>query len=476
MFKKFMKDRTACGLDCSAQGRGGAGQRQRTITSYDGSRRAVPVALAVVAALGVASCGDPARDLAVGTVGYVQGFAGAVAADEPRAALVARDVLAAGGTAADAAVALGLTLTVTLPSSASIAGGGMCMVHDSATKTTELLDFMPPTAQASVRGMAPTQGAPVAIPTLSRGLYALSAKYGRLRWEALIAPAESIARFGEPVSRAFLQELAEAKGHVGADPVARAVFSGPTGRPIQEGELLVQLDLAGTLGRLRQHGPGVLYGGQLGREYVQAIQGMGGLLSIEALRAYGPVWAAVDSQPEGYETYYTPVSGTRGRVLPDATASASNQGPNGGATGFVVADLSGSSVACVLTTTIPFGYGKMMPGMGVMPVPPGPEPGQPALPVALGMMINTNVNELHFAMAGGGMGIEAEAARLADAVIRDERPLAEAIVDIGTGPNAAPGNLTVLSCPEGIPPNPGSCFAGVDPRGTGYGIIVNPPR
>lgn len=434
------------------------------------------LAAVVGSALVLTGCGDPARDLAVGTVGYVQGFAGVAVADEPRAALVARDVLAAGGTAADAAVALGLTLTVTLPSSASIGGGGLCLVHDSATKKTELLDFMPPDASMSVRGAVNSSGAPVAIPTLPRGLYALMAKYGRLRWESLIAPAESIARFGEPASRAFLIELTEAKAHVGADPVARAVFSGPTGRPIQEGELLLQLDLAGTLGRLRQHGPGILYSGQMGREYVQAVQGMGGILSLDALRDYSPTWEPVDSQPEGYETYYTPTSGTRGHVLPDAAATSETRGPNGGATGFVVADLTGSSVACVLTTTLPFGFGKMMPGLGLMPVPPTPRVGQPSLPMALGMMINTNTNELHFAMAGGGMGIEAEAARMAEAAIRQDQPLAAAMQDAGTGPAAAPGNLTALACPKGIPPNPGSCEIGVDPRGAGYGLIVSPGK
>ena len=105
----------------------------------------------------------------LGTVGHVTGFIGDIAGDEPQAVEVARQVLSAGGTATDAAVALDFTLAVTLPSRASLASGGVCLVYDHASQKTEVLDFTP---KASATG-AGSGNAPLAIPGNPKAMFAL---------------------------------------------------------------------------------------------------------------------------------------------------------------------------------------------------------------------------------------------------------------------------------------------------------------
>jgi gamma-glutamyltranspeptidase/glutathione hydrolase len=222
-----------------------------------------------------------------GTIGFVQGFFGGVAVDEPRAALVGRDILSSGGTAADVAVAVTLTLAVTKPSSASLGGGGVCVVHDAKTNTTETLDFL-----AGVpKSIPPGAVRPSAVPGTIRGLALLHAKYGKLDWKQLVSPAENLARFGNRVSRASAEDLRRLPPAVLQDPEFRRVFGqGRDGQLIGEGDFFKQLDLSAVLSRIRTRGAGDFYTGLLGRSFADAASKAGGGLSLSDLRNYTPKW------------------------------------------------------------------------------------------------------------------------------------------------------------------------------------------
>lgn len=231
-------------------------------------------------------------------------YFGGATADEPRAALVARDVLAAGGSAADAAVALYFTLAVTYPSTASLGGGGVCLVYnpdEDDGDATEIVEFY---AQPAATGATPPRR-PNAIPGTVRGMYALQARYGRLPWSQLLAPAESYARFGHQVSRALARDLRLAGLSLFTDPEMRKIFLHRDGSPISEGQLVHQLELGSVLSQLRIQGAGAFYTGAVARALSAQISQAGGALTIEELRAFRPTWRKTVTLPFGFHTFHT---------------------------------------------------------------------------------------------------------------------------------------------------------------------------
>jgi gamma-glutamyltranspeptidase/glutathione hydrolase len=241
--------------------------------------------LALAAALLLTACGGEER-FPETALSYGTAFYGGVASDEPRAALIARDILAQGGSAADAAVTLYLSLAVTLPSRAGLGGGGLCLVFDPAKQSVEALDFLP----RAPAGQAPPGTTPVNIPGALRGMAALHARYGLLRWEKLVAQAEALAGFNTPVSRSLARDLSRQASGLAADPGIRRIFFDQGQRPYGEGADLFQPDLAGLLSRLRLKGPGDFYTGKLAEEFTATVSAAGGWITLEDLRNFLPVW------------------------------------------------------------------------------------------------------------------------------------------------------------------------------------------
>jgi gamma-glutamyltranspeptidase/glutathione hydrolase len=380
--------------------------------------------------------------------------------------VAARDVLEAGGNAADAAVALYFALAVTFPSSASLGGGGACLIHVADAKKVEAIDFMP---RASAEGR-------LAVPGSVRGMGALHARYGSLPWAQLLGAAEQMARLGTPTSRALARELATAEAAIMQDAGIRAVFA-PGGRLLAEGEPLQQIELASVIAQIRQRGASELNSGHLANTFVDAVGSIGGRISMDSMRGAAPQFVDALSVPWGDHVLATtppPAAGgalaveliemlskgrdyagaseaekphllveamkrafaDRGRWMqpggdsadppetivaadrvaalmegysPEAPTpvSALPSAPAGGpenpwATGFVTVDRTGLAVACNFTMNDLFGTGRMAPGTGII-IAPAPGPdGASAADLGPLMVVNANTGGFYYAAAASG--------------------------------------------------------------------------
>lgn len=258
--------------------------------------------------MAVLSACDAVRE--PGIVAPVEGFAGLVAGDEPRAVTIGRDVVGNGGTAADAAVAMYFAMAVTMPSRVGIAGGGVCIVYNSglgyqvSKPFAEVFQFLSDPADP---GQLPLAG--------PRAMAVMHARHGAQRWGLLLGEAERLARIGNGVSRAFASDLAAAADFVSANPALRNAFSDRSGELASEGDEIVLDELAGVISGLRRQGAGYLYSGAFSSRFLEAANAIGLSLTSQQLRDTLPKVVAPLTLPYGDNVAYFPPPPDAGGVL-----------------------------------------------------------------------------------------------------------------------------------------------------------------
>ena len=480
---------------------------------FAAARRPARLVALLVAGLALTACeatrnatnavlGNPTPS---GTPGFVRGFLGGVATEEPVAAAVARDVLSAGGNAADAALAAAFTLTVTLPSRVGLGGGGACILYDVRRNDPEALVFLPG-ARTSIPENADR---PAAVPLMARGLFALQARMPRGRpFEELMAPAEQLARFGAPMSRALHTDLVAVQGPLFADPQARAVFATPDGRAIQVGDRFQNPALGGTLTALRVSGVGDMHLGALARRVEEATAQIGaGTITVAELRAALPqvVRPIFVNARSGDRIAFLPPPADGGlsaaaafqalqssQTLEDAQAramavAAASRLRSGGdpqallaeaglpasmpgslpaSAGLMVFDREGNAVSCAFTMNNLFGTGRMVPGMGFLAAAaPGIGRVQPPL-LSAAVGWNPNLRAFRMAVAGSGQ----EAAPMAVAGPLAAQMLRDASAEAGVQIVPEPGRSQIGMCPRYLPGWPSLCTTLSDPRGAGVAL------
>jgi gamma-glutamyltranspeptidase/glutathione hydrolase len=212
-------------------------------------------------------------------------------------------MLKRGGNAVDAAVAVAFAISVTLPYSAGIGGGGFLLFHEGKTGEISALDFRERAPLAASRDMyldedgrvkkgAPTDGhLSVAVPGTVAGLFEAHHARGKLPWRDVLAPAIALAHDGFIVSELYEGFAEWRRAPLEANAAARAIFLKPDGGAFKRGELLVQRDLAETLRRIARD-PSDFYEGKIAYAIVDDMTKNGGLVTLEDLKNYRPVWRA----------------------------------------------------------------------------------------------------------------------------------------------------------------------------------------
>jgi gamma-glutamyltranspeptidase/glutathione hydrolase len=206
-----------------------------------------------------------------------------VAAANAMAVEAGIEILRAGGSAADAAIAVQLALNVVEPQSSGIGGGAFALHWDAANARLETYDGRE-TAPAAARpdlllrdGVplsyreAVYGGASVGVPGTLRLLEALHKAHGKLPWAQLFAPAIGLAEQGFPVS-ARLRVSLRWYGAESFAPQARAFFFDRTGNPPAEGSVLRNRELAATLRTIAERGAGAFYEGEIAQAIVEAVR------------------------------------------------------------------------------------------------------------------------------------------------------------------------------------------------------------
>lgn len=225
---------------------------------------------------------------------------GAVVADHELASRAGMEILRRGGNAVDAAVATAFALGVVDPASSGLGGGGFMVIYQAKEKKAHALDFRETAPAKANRHLYTKGGKPVpslsstgplavAVPGEVAGLTEALKRFGSLPLLTVMAPAIRYAAEGIPLSPFLRHALERHLSVLRQSPELARVFL-VKGELPREGEVLRQPELAESLKAIADRGPEVFYRGWIAEAIAAKIKKEGGVLAMEDLRGYKPVW------------------------------------------------------------------------------------------------------------------------------------------------------------------------------------------
>ncbi|WP_058493343.1 gamma-glutamyltransferase [Legionella worsleiensis] len=223
----------------------------------------------------------------------------AIASAHPLATNAGLEILAAGGNAFDAAVAVTAALAVVEPYHSGLGGGGFWLLHEEKTHKNVFIDARETAPKAASRNMfldsegkvkprlSLNGGLAAAIPGEPAALVYIAKHFGRLPLTKTLAPAIKLAKEGFLVDERFIafSTMNDRMEQLKKYPASAAVFL-KNGQPYALGDTLVQTDLANTLMLIAQRGEKGFYQGETAQRLVQGVNAAGGIWTLADLAEY----------------------------------------------------------------------------------------------------------------------------------------------------------------------------------------------
>jgi gamma-glutamyltranspeptidase/glutathione hydrolase len=209
-----------------------------------------------------------------------------------------QEILAHGGNAFDAAVAVSAALAVVEPTSSGLGGGGFYLLHRAADDLETMVDAREKAPGAATRDMyldasgnpiahASTRGALAAgIPGEPAAFDYLARKFGKLSLKASLAPAIRLAREGFPLYARLQSAISYKREGLLLSPDAARVFLTADGRVPELGAIIKQPQLAATLEALADKGSSGFYSGRVAEDLVNGVRAGGGIWTLKDLADY----------------------------------------------------------------------------------------------------------------------------------------------------------------------------------------------
>ena len=225
-----------------------------------------------------------------------------VAAANPMAVDAGLKVLRAGGSAADAAVAVQAVLGLVEPQSSGLGGGAFMVFYDAKTHQVSAYNgretapagatpdmFLGPDGKPMDRGTAMISGRSAGVPGAIAMLHVAQRQHGKLQWRQLFGEAERLADQGFPVPGRMAASAAS-RAPQAQTPDAVAYFTKPDGTRVKPGDLMKNPAYAATLRKLAAEGPKAILEGPIAQAIVAKLHQnpIPGSMTLADLKSYKP--------------------------------------------------------------------------------------------------------------------------------------------------------------------------------------------